>query len=99
MSLLFNEKVAAVARIRHGMDIQHNITEYLNTGLLAVVAVDQPFFAVVKYTQWQWLEIYDDNQIIVMFGGLHLNKALWKTKNDFLDQSDWAVLLKVNPTY
>ena len=23
----------------------------------------------------------------MMFGGLHLNKALWKTEGDFLDQS------------
>ena len=51
MSPLFNEKAAAVAMIRHGMDIQLNITEYLNPGLLAVVAVDQPLFAVVKSTQ------------------------------------------------
>ena len=29
---LFNEKAAAAAMIRHGMDIQHNITEYLNPG-------------------------------------------------------------------
>ena len=29
---LFNEKAASVAIIRHGMDIQHNITEYLNPG-------------------------------------------------------------------
>ena len=54
---------------------------------MAVVAVDQPLFAVVKFTKWQWLKIYNENQIIVMFGGLHLNKTLWKTKDPFLDQS------------
>ena len=51
---------------------------------MAVVAVDQPFFAVGKSTQWQWLEMYDENRIIVMFGGLHLKKTLWKQKAIFL---------------
>ena len=59
--------------IRHEMDIQHNVTEYLYPGQLAFVAVDQPIFAVGKSTRWQWLEIYYANQIMVMFGGLHLN--------------------------
>ena len=47
---LLNEKAASVAMSRHGMDIQHNVT-ILNLGSwLAVVAVDQPLFAVVKST-------------------------------------------------
>ena len=50
---------------------------------MAVVAVDQSLFAVVKYTQWQWVEIDDKKQIKLIFGGLNLNKALWRTKGDF----------------
>ena len=50
---------------------------------MAVVAVDQSLFAVVKYTQWQWVEIDNEKQIILIFGGLNLNKALWRTKGDF----------------
>ena len=30
---------------------------------MAVAGVDQSLFAAVKSTQWQWLEIYDENQI------------------------------------
>ena len=67
---------------------------------MAVVAVDQSLFAVVKYTQWQWVEIDDEKQIILIFGGLNLNKALWRTEGDF-SWSVWLgsspVLLKVNP--
>ena len=29
---LFNEQAAYVSKIRHGMDIQHNVTYYLNPG-------------------------------------------------------------------
>ena len=84
---LFKEKTASVSMMRHGMDIQRNITAYLNPGQLPVIAVDQPLLAIAKSIQWQWPEIYGENQMIVMFGGLDLEMAFWKTIGDFLDQS------------
>ena len=58
---------------------------------MAAVVVDQSLFAVVKSTQWQWLEIYDKKQIIVMFGVLI--RLSGKQKAIFLDKSGWAVAM------
>ena len=68
------------------MDRQHSVTEYLNPSWLLLLLISH-YLPLLNPPN----EIYDENQIIVMFGGLHLNNALWKTKGDFLDQSGGAV--------
>ena len=90
---LFSEKAATITMIKHGMDILRKITNYLNPGQVPVMAYDQPLFALAKYVQWSWPEFLGEDSFVVMFGGLHIEMALWDTIGDFLDCSGWTTAL------
>ena len=90
---LFYEKAATIAMIKHGMDIQQTITHYLNPGQIPVMAFDQPLFALAKFVQWCWPETYGEQHYVVMFGGLHIEMAIWNTIGDFLQDSGWTAAL------
>jgi len=53
-------------------------TDYLNTGQIPVMAFDQPLFALAKYVQWSWPLSHGEDSFVVMFGGLHIEMALWR---------------------
>ena len=90
---LLYEKAATVAMVKHGMDIQQQITEYLNPGQIPVTAFDQPLFTLAKYVQWHWPDSLGEKCHVVMFGGLHVEMALWNTIGDFLESSGWTTAL------
>ncbi len=79
--------------IKHGMDIQQQITSHLNSGQIPVTTFDQPLFALAKTVQWRWPESHGERKHVVMFGGLHIEMALWSTLGDFLDSSGWTAAL------
>ena len=56
----FYENAASIAMVKHGMDIQKDITNYLNPGQIPVITFDQPLFAIGKYVQWKWPESYGE---------------------------------------
>ena len=86
----FYEKAATAAMVKHSMDIVHHSTEFLNKGQIPVIALDAPLFALAKYIQWKWPDTHGEDKIVVMFGGLHIEMALWKTVGDYLDGSGWT---------
>ena len=90
---LFYEKAATMAMIKHGKDIQKNITEYINPGQIPVMAFDQPLFALAKFSQWCWPDTHGEDKYVVMFGGLHIEMALWNTIGTYLDGSGWTTAL------
>ena len=90
---LFYEKAATVAIIKHGMNIQKILTDHLNPGQVPVMAFDQPLFALAKIVQWKWPEVLGEGKFLVMFGGLHVEMALWNTIGDFLEGSGWIEAL------
>lgn len=49
-----------------------------------MIAMDAPLYALAKLVQWNWPQSYDESQYVVMFGGLHVEMALWKTFGDYL---------------
>ena len=58
---------------------------------------DCPIFSQCKLIQWRWPELYGEYKLIVMFGGLYLEKALWNTVGDLLCKSVWTdVLVEAN---
>lgn len=87
---LFYEKAATLAMVKHGMDIQKRITDYLNPDQIPVITFDQPLFALGKFVQWKWPESYGEKKFVVMFGGLHVEMALWNTIGDLLECSGWT---------
>ena len=79
--------------IKHGMDIQQQITSHLNPGQIPITTFDQPLFALAKTVQWRWPESHGEKTHVVMFGGLHIEMALWTTLGDLLDSSGWTTAL------
>ena len=92
---LLPEKPATIAMIKHGMNILKQTTNYLNPGQTPVMAFDQLLFALAKYlyVQRSRPQLYGEGCFVVMFGGLHIEMALWNTIGDFLDCSGWTTAL------
>ena len=90
---LFYEKSATPAMVKHGMDVQKQAIEYLNPGQIPVTIFDQPLFALAKFVQWKWPDTYGEQKYVGMFGGLHIEMALWNTLGDVLENSGWTAAL------
>lgn len=90
---LFYEKAATPAMIKHGMDVLKRAIHFLNPNQIPVIALDQPLFALAKMVQWKWPATHGEEKYVVMFGGLHLEAALWATLGDLLDCSGWTTAL------
>ena len=90
---LFLESAHTVAMVRHSMDVVKNAVEHLNPGKTPVVTFDQPLFALAKQIQWKWPECYGKDQIVVMFGGLHIEMAALRTLGDWLQGNGWVEAL------
>ena len=90
---LFYEKTATLSMVKNGMEIIQQITAHLNPGQIPVTTFDQPLFALAKALQWSWPESHGEKKHVVMFGGLHIEMALWSTIGDFLEGSGWTTAL------
>ena len=90
---LFYEKLASAAMIKHGINVLQWATEYLNPGELSVMAFDAPLYALAKLIQWNWPDTHGENKFIAMFGGLHIEMAIWRTFGDYLEGSGWTSAL------
>ena len=87
---LFYEKAATAAMIKHGINVLHWATEFLNPGQIPVVAFDAPLYALAKFIQWNWPDTHGEQKFIAMFGGLHIEMAMWNTYGDYLEGSGWT---------
>jgi len=87
---LFHERAASMTMIKHGMTVISRITEHCNPGQIPVMVVDQPLFALAKYTQWYWPNSHGEKTFIVMLDGLHIEIALWNVVGDLLEDSGWT---------
>lgn len=90
---LFYEKAATAAMIKHGMNVVRWATEFLNPGQIPVVAFDAPLYALAKFTQWNWPDTHGEEKFVAMFGGLHIEMAMWTTFGDYLEGSGWTNVL------
>ena len=87
---LFDEKAATPVMVKHSMDVQRKVTEYLNPGQVPVTACDKPLFAIAKSVQWNWPASHGEDVRVVMLGGLHIEMALWSICRDLLEASGWT---------
>ena len=87
---LFLEKADSPAMVKHGLDILKCITEFLNVGQIPVLACDCPIFAICKKIQWCLPHTHGEDKILIMFGGLHIEKALWNALGSLLSGSGWT---------
>ena len=89
----FYEKAATPAMIKHGMDVLKEAITSLNPSQIPVIALDQPLFALAKMVQWKWPDTHGEDKYVVMFGGLHMEMALWNTLGDLLESSGWITAI------
>ena len=76
---LFREGSKSVAMIRHSMDVVKQAVDQLPMNQTPVIAFDQPLHALVKLVQWNWKEIYSEEQFVIMMGALHIEMVALKT--------------------
>ena len=62
----------------------------LNPGQTPVVAFDQPLYAIAKQIQWNWPNLYGEDKLVIMFGGLHIEMAAFKVLGEWLEDSGWT---------
>ena len=65
-------------------------TQYLNPEQTTIIAFDASLSALAKQVQWNWPQTHG---CVVMFGGLHIEMAIWKTFGDYLESSGWTSAL------
>ena len=87
---LFWESSKSPSMIRHALDLIWKATNFLNEGQPAVVALDQPLYAIAKKIQWQFPEEYGIHKFVLMLGGLHTEMAFQSALGDWLDGSGWV---------
>lgn len=64
--------------------------DILNPGQVPIITVDQPLFTIAKQIQWNWTESHGEDQFVIMFGGLHIEIAAFKTIGNLLESSGWT---------
>lgn len=90
---LFHEDSKTPAMIKHALDLIKNAVGFLNPGQIPVVALDQPLFTIAKQIQWKYPQIYGENILSVMLGGLHTEMAFLKAIGTLLRDSGWTDVL------
>ena len=91
---LLRDQAHSVATIRQVMDKVKGIVDHLNPGQIPIIAANQPIYAIAKHIQWHWPDRYGENKFIIMFGGLHIEMAAFKSIGTLLRDSGWTGALK-----
>ena len=68
------------------------MTDYLSPGQLLPWHVIAPFL-LEQSIQWSWPHSYGEDKMVIMFGGLHLEMAMWNMLGDYLAASGWTEAL------
>ena len=75
---LFAEAAHSIAMIKHAITVVMKAVEHLNPGQAAVIAFDQPLYALAKQIKWRFPDMMGEDKLIVMLGGLHIELAVLK---------------------
>jgi len=81
---LFQEEAHSSAIICHAIDVVSQAVRFLNPGEVPILTCDQPLHAIAKKIQWNWPTTYGEKNLVVMFGGLHMELATLKAIGNWL---------------
>ena len=65
----------------------------LNGDQTSVIAMDQLSFAIAKRIKWSLSELYGEEKFVIMFGGLHIEMALFRVLGELISGSGWTSAL------
>ena len=88
--LFFAEADHSIAMIKHAITVVMKPVEHLNPGQAAVIAFDQPLYALAKQIQWRYPDTMGEDKLVVMLGGLHRELAVLKAIGSWLLGSGWT---------
>ena len=87
---LFAEAAHSIAMIKHAITVVMKAVEHLNPGQAAVIAFDQPLYALAKQIKWRFPDMMGEDKLIVMLGGLHIELAVLEAIGSWLLGSGWT---------
>ena len=87
---LLRDEALSVAMVRHSMDRVKDAISHLNPNQVPVITADQPIYALAKQVQWHWPDRYGEDRFVVMFGGLHIEMAAFRSLGTLLQNSGWT---------
>lgn len=87
---LLRDEAHSVATVRHSMDKVKDAISHLNPNQVPVITADQPIYALAKQVQWHWPDRYGEDRFVVMFGGLHIEMAAFRSLGTLLQNSGWT---------
>ena len=72
---LFPDAAHSPSMIKHAMNMVMKSVNYLNPGQVPVSTSDQPLLAIAKQVQWQFPDLYGEDHLLIVLGGLHIELA------------------------
>ena len=81
----------SLAMIKNAIAVVMKAVEHLNPEQTAVIAFDQPLFALAKELQWRHSETMGEAKLVIMLRGLHIELAVLKAIGSWLSGSGWTV--------
>ena len=90
---MFTENAHSLAIIAHAISVVRTAVKHLNPSQIPVFTVDQPLFALAKQIQWTGGGAYDEDHVVVMLGGLHIEMAAFKALGKWVLGSRWTEAL------
>ena len=90
---LFYENAHTATMILHAMNVVNSAVKHVNAPQVPVICFDQPLFALAKQIKWEMPQTHGENHFVIMFGGLHIEMALYKALGKWLDGSGWTDVL------
>ena len=64
--------------IAHFMKLFKSAVERRNPSQIPAIAVDQTLISLAEQTQWAQGEMYNEEQYVIMFGGLYIKMTALK---------------------
>jgi len=58
--------------VKHSMDVILKGLEHRNAEQTLVVTFSQHLYAIIKQIQWKWPEMYGEDTLVVMIGGMYI---------------------------
>eukprot|EP00794_Sanderia_malayensis_P001481 gene1481-1638_t len=90
---MFTENAHSLAMVAHSINVTSKAIMHLNPSQIPVITADQPLFALAKQIQWITGGAYDEDHLLVMMGGLHIEIAAFKALGKWLNGSGWVEAL------
>ena len=86
---ILQENINSPAMVCHAINIIVTLLKNINSEQIPVITSDQPVYALAKQLQWRYPELYGEDKMFLMLGGLHINLAIISMIGSWLEGSAW----------